>query len=192
VLLVPYVVRARRVGGKPRQQTVLILPGIRSCCLAEPVVLAHWWLYVDGRLDWLANPTIASMTPQEAAAIRARLEETVPRASAEIVARVKAEQEAREAEDRERAKAFAEMFARAFAPNLGARPARPVGCPPHLHAHLEVLGVRWPCTREEVRAAYRTLARQHHPDRFGEHEEFKRVQAAYERILKTFDQLGVH
>jgi hypothetical protein len=132
------------------------------------------------------------MTPQEAAAIRARLEETVPRASPEIVARVKAEQEAREAEDRERAKAFAEMFARAFAPNLGARPARPAGCPPHLHAHLSVLGLRWPCTREEVKTAYWTLAKQHHPDRSGDPEVFKRVQAAHERILKAFGQLGVH
>jgi hypothetical protein len=182
---VPYVVRARRVGGKPRQETVLILPGIRSCCLAEPVVLAHWWLYVDGRLDWLANPTIASMTPQEAAAIRARLEETVPRASPEVVAKVKAEQEAREAEDRERAKAFAEMFARAFAPNFGARPTRPAGCPPHLYPHLAVLGLQWPCTREEVTAAYRGLAKHHHPDRFGNEEEFKKVQAAYERILEV-------
>jgi hypothetical protein len=97
-LLVPYVVRARRAGGKPRQETVLILPGIRSCCLGEPVVLAHWWLYVDGRLDWVAKPPFGSMTPQEAAAVRARLEETVPRAPFEVVARVKAEQEARETE----------------------------------------------------------------------------------------------
>jgi hypothetical protein len=117
---VPYVVRARRVGGKPRQETVLILPGIRSCCLGEPVVLAHWWLYVDGRLDWLANPIVGSMTPQEAEEMRRRLEETVPRASPEVVARVKAEQEARAAEERERAKAFAEMFTRAFAPDFGA------------------------------------------------------------------------
>jgi hypothetical protein len=125
VLLVPYIVRAQRVGGRPRQQTVLILPGIRSCCLTEALVLAHWWIYVDGRLDWLANPTVGSMTPQEAAAMRARLEETVPRASPEVVTQVKADQEAREAESHEKAKAFAEILARAFAPNSGdAAPPR--------------------------------------------------------------------
>jgi hypothetical protein len=191
VLLVPYIVRARRVGGKPRQQTVLILPGIRSCCLADPLVLAHWWIYVDGRLDWLANPMVGSMTPQEAAAMRARLEETVPRASPEVVAQVKAEQEAREAESRERAKAFAEILGRAFAPNSGAPPALPLGCPLHMHMHLSVLGLRWPCTREEVKAAYRSLATQHHPDRGGDPEQFKKVQAAHDRFLQTLDQLGV-
>ena len=119
VLLVPYVVRARRVGGKPRQETVLILPGIRSCCLVEPVVLAHWWLYVDGRLDSLADPTVGAMTSQEATEMRAKLEETVPRAAPEIAAKVKAEQEAHEAESRERIKAFVATMGREWFSNSG-------------------------------------------------------------------------
>jgi hypothetical protein len=83
------------------------------------VVLAHWWLYADGRLDHLAQPYIGALTAGQAADLRARLEAAVPRAAAEVVARIQAEQEAREAKDRESAKALAEMFARAFAPRPG-------------------------------------------------------------------------
>jgi hypothetical protein len=118
-LLVPYLVRARRVGGRPRQENVLILPGVRDCCLGEPEVLARWWLYADDRLDWLSGPEVGSMTAEEAAAMRARLEQTVPRAAPEVVAKVSAEQEARRAREREMAKALAEAFARAFVPRPG-------------------------------------------------------------------------
>jgi hypothetical protein len=44
-----------------------------------------------------------------------------------------------------------------------------------------VLGVPPTATPEEVKARYRELARQHHPDRFGDEEAFKRVSAAYEQ-----------
>jgi DnaJ-domain-containing protein 1 len=61
-----------------------------------------------------------------------------------------------------------------------------VGAAPlSVHQDLAVLGLRWPCTLEEVKTAYRALAKQHHPDRSGDPEVFKKVLAAYERVLKA-------
>jgi curved DNA-binding protein CbpA len=54
-----------------------------------------------------------------------------------------------------------------------------------------VLGLQWPCTREEVHKAYREGAKKHHPDRGGEEQQFKQVQEAYDRIQQYFDQAGI-
>ncbi|KAK5957587.1 hypothetical protein OHC33_000774 [Knufia fluminis] len=47
-----------------------------------------------------------------------------------------------------------------------------------------VLGLCPPCTEEEVKKAYRTLAKKHHPDKAGPSgtENFKVILAAYEKI----------
>lgn len=42
-------------------------------------------------------------------------------------------------------------------------------------------------TVEEVKALYRKLARQHHPDLGGDAETMKRLNNEYERVLKKFD-----
>jgi hypothetical protein len=47
-----------------------------------------------------------------------------------------------------------------------------------------VLGVSPQASDDEVRAAYRALARQTHPDAGGEQDAFVRVQAAYERAMQ--------
>ncbi|OPZ62718.1 MAG: Chaperone protein DnaJ [Candidatus Aminicenantes bacterium ADurb.Bin508] len=49
----------------------------------------------------------------------------------------------------------------------------------------EVLGVSWPCTQEEARAAYRRKAREVHPDAGGSSEAFVRLKAAYDRVTKA-------
>jgi len=49
---------------------------------------------------------------------------------------------------------------------------------------LTVLGLSFPCTLSEVRAAYRRLVQRAHPDRGGSHEEFLALRSAYE---KAFD-----
>jgi hypothetical protein len=51
-----------------------------------------------------------------------------------------------------------------------------------LQQDLKVLGLNWPCTAEDVKAAYRRLVKQYHPDRFGDEDQFKKVQEAYERL----------
>jgi DnaJ-class molecular chaperone len=54
----------------------------------------------------------------------------------------------------------------------------------------EILGVRRDATEEEIRRAYRTLAREHHPDVSGDpaaEERFKEIAGAYE-ILSDPDK----
>jgi hypothetical protein len=48
---------------------------------------------------------------------------------------------------------------------------------------LALLGLPANATREEIKAAYYRLAKQHHPDRFGDAETFKRITAAYEKAI---------
>lgn len=49
---------------------------------------------------------------------------------------------------------------------------------------LNALGLAPTATLEEVERAYRELAKQAHPDRGGDVEQFKRLQAAYERAKR--------
>lgn len=49
----------------------------------------------------------------------------------------------------------------------------------------EVLGLHDRATLEQVRDAYRALARAHHPDAGGTHEEFVRIQSAYDVAMKV-------
>ena len=46
-----------------------------------------------------------------------------------------------------------------------------------------LLGLSFPCTVAEVKAAYRKLAKCVHPDRGGSHDEFLALQVAYEQAL---------
>jgi hypothetical protein len=48
-------------------------------------------------------------------------------------------------------------------------------------AWWDVLGVRPDASPEEIDAAYRRLARQHHPDAGGSHEAFLRLAEAYQQ-----------
>jgi hypothetical protein len=52
-----------------------------------------------------------------------------------------------------------------------------------LPACFSLLGLSFPCTVAEVRAAYRDLAKRAHPDRGGSHGEFLELRAAYEQAL---------
>ncbi|MGE3267108.1 MAG: DnaJ domain-containing protein [Chloroflexota bacterium] len=49
----------------------------------------------------------------------------------------------------------------------------------------EVLGVSQGAAKAEIIAAFRSLARVHHPDAGGNAEDFKRVRSAYEAGLKA-------
>ena len=59
----------------------------------------------------------------------------------------------------------------------------------------DVLGLDRNATPDDVKKAYRKLAREHHPDKGGDPEKFKKVQEAYEVLSdpqkrQNFDQFG--
>lgn len=47
-----------------------------------------------------------------------------------------------------------------------------------------ILGVSPTATQDEIKAAYRRLAMKHHPDRGGDVDEFQKIKAAYEQLMK--------
>lgn len=55
----------------------------------------------------------------------------------------------------------------------------------------EVLGVDQKATQEEIKRAFRKLAIQHHPDKGGDSEKFKEINAAYE-ILSNEEKRGIY
>lgn len=61
--------------------------------------------------------------------------------------------------------------------------AQPESAPP-VFACLETLELSWPCTVEEVKAAYRRLVKTAHPDGGGDHARFLRLPTAYEQALR--------
>jgi DnaJ-class molecular chaperone len=48
--------------------------------------------------------------------------------------------------------------------------------------HYQTLGVGKDASQQDIKKAYRKLASKHHPDKGGDQEEFKRVQAAYDTL----------
>ena len=48
--------------------------------------------------------------------------------------------------------------------------------------HYETLGVSKDASQEEIKKNYRKLSLQHHPDRGGNEETFKKLSEAYEQI----------
>jgi hypothetical protein len=54
------------------------------------------------------------------------------------------------------------------------------------HAWCATLGVRFPCSAESVKSAYRRLAMASHPDTGGDPAEFRAVEQAYREALAYF------
>lgn len=59
----------------------------------------------------------------------------------------------------------------------------------------EVLGLQKGASEDEIKKAYRKLAMKHHPDKGGDPEEFKKIQAAYDILSdpqkkENFDRFG--
>lgn len=54
---------------------------------------------------------------------------------------------------------------------------------------LIALGLRLPCTREEIKHAYREKAEKLHPDRGGDRREFMQLQGHFENAIKFVGEL---
>jgi hypothetical protein len=54
------------------------------------------------------------------------------------------------------------------------------------HAWCATLGVRFPCSVESIKTAYRRLARETHPDAGGDPVEFRALEQAYREALAYF------
>jgi hypothetical protein len=52
---------------------------------------------------------------------------------------------------------------------------------------LKVLGIKGDITAEAVKKAYRQLAKRHHPDVGGDAEQFRRVNEAYQLLMKSME-----
>ena len=68
-----------------------------------------------------------------------------------------------------------------------ARPAPPpVVAPPELRQPLEALGLAWPVAIDTLKSRYKTLAKEHHPDRHGgdraAEERLKTINLAYAAV----------
>lgn len=53
-----------------------------------------------------------------------------------------------------------------------------------------ILGVRGNASEEEIKKAYKKLAKEHHPDKGGSEEKFKEINGAYTQIMKGSDPLN--
>lgn len=81
--------------------------------------------------------------------------------------------------------AVVRRVAGAFGVDLGAKPSRPerAEAPPELREPLQTLGLRWPVSLDDVKARYKDLAKQNHPDANGgdraAEERLKIINLAY-------------
>jgi len=57
--------------------------------------------------------------------------------------------------------------------------------------HYETLGVNRDATQDEIKKAYRKLSMEHHPDKGGDEEQFKKISEAYS-VLKDQDSRSAY
>jgi len=54
----------------------------------------------------------------------------------------------------------------------------------NLKCAYDILCINYPCTVDEIKNAYRHMARRHHPDLGGDEEAMKDVNVAYELAMR--------
>ena len=57
--------------------------------------------------------------------------------------------------------------------------------------YYDILGVKKDATADEIKKAFRKLARKHHPDAGGDEEKFKEINEAYEVLSDTEKRAAV-
>jgi DnaJ domain len=96
-------------------------------------------------------------------------------------------QQKRKQQQREANQAFKQQFADHWrAPETASQPPpRPLphwGRSEYLRPYLDLLGLDIPFTQEQLKSAYRSLAKSVHPDSGGSHASFLRLKDAYDKL----------
>jgi hypothetical protein len=133
-------------------------PGIRECCLNHGLAQAAWWWEVTQRFKDLSmgiedRPGLSESLLQEQLLIEDLLETVVPRPSPQ---------------DRREYEKFRRIHKNPRKVRL------------KLPSFVAILGIKWPCSEEALKLAWKQLALKHHPDRGGNQEEFIRIKQAYD------------
>jgi len=138
-------------------------PGIRECCLHRGLAQAAWWWEVDQRFKDLSRnglenqQTLAEALLRERPLIEELLASVVPRPT---------NQDRREYE------------------RFRKRIPMPRRVKLKLPGFVTILGIPWPCSEEHLKARWKRLAFEFHPDRGGTQADFVRVERAYRQALE--------
>lgn len=136
-----------------------VAPSIRECCRKTNLkAQIAWWWEVDQRFKDLATDGIEGDPALTRSILESR--DLIEQLLATVVPKPP------------------ESLIRRYGLERGELPRRKKLKVP---GFVKDLGIEWPCTLDELNAAWRKLALQHHPDRGGSQAEFVRVKLAYEK-----------
>lgn len=147
-------------------------PSIRECCVrrGKGLAIAAWWWEVGNRFEDLKEIGLPDKEHTEyTEAIldqRTQIEENlaykVPSTTPEAIQRYIWYRE-----------------------DIGLTERRQKERIPH---GLKILGLQWPCTKDDVLARWKELALQVHPDHGGDRASFQKYFAAYSSVRRHFDR----
>lgn len=179
--LIPFVVRSERIDGRPRQVHVARLPAIRTCCMGDEREWDDWWQRVQEVLRGLQRRK--DITGAFRKEVLHKLKAKVPKPRKKRTKR-------RSGPRRRSWSAWDSFSWQWFFHDEWSRRWRDPGeggvaRVSSLASHLQVLGLTWPCTVDQVKGSFRALAKKHHPDMGGDAANFRKVYEAYERVLSA-------
>jgi hypothetical protein len=204
----PVVVSAERVADVGPRQKVLWSPvgSIRSCCVfdwSDPIARTQWWGRLRLRCEALCDGRESNPFRQELLAalpdILRDIDARVP-SPTELELEIAAAWESIGYDPRHRRVPYRAHRTRLLLSwhKVGSSGAhaepRPAGRQRARRAEVlvvpeafRILGLRWPCTRENIKRAWRAGLHRHHPDKGGNQKDFERWMAAYEEAMGFCD-----
>jgi len=162
VSITPVFVVSARTGasGTPRQQTIWRPGGaMRLCCLGGALGRVAWWTATEQKWDALQEE-IHGDGPSD-----------LDDASKEVYAEILEDQ----------GFWFDRMAEMICQPTRRERIL--FGKVLRRCLHIDDLGLQWPFTEKDLKAAWRRVALEAHPDRGGNHHDFIRIKESYEEAL---------